>query len=135
MRDKIKEIVTKIFYSPASNGKWETSINSGTEEIEKYILSLLEEQKVKCADAVYDNDGVLVTDYVIKNTPLVVESDLVVIDKENLATMLKETWNECYLSFRYTVDLGEGGKFNEEQFDKYQKEWEAKVLSPIKGKE
>jgi hypothetical protein len=42
MTDKLKPIVEKIFYSPATNGQAEGSINSGVKELEKFIIGLKE---------------------------------------------------------------------------------------------
>jgi hypothetical protein len=78
MRDKIKELYNNTRLNE------EQLISS----IEKYIISLLEAQKKICADAAYENNGVLLTDDVIKNAPYPAESDLIVLDKEKLKSLI-----------------------------------------------
>jgi hypothetical protein len=84
MRDKIKPIIKEIIGKQVLNPESEID----TKELEKYILSLLEAQKKICADAAYENNGVLLTDDVIKNAPYPAESDLIVLDKEKLKSLI-----------------------------------------------
>jgi hypothetical protein len=89
MRDKIKPIIKEIIGKQVLNPESEID----TKELEKYILSLLEAQKKICADAAYENNGVLLTDDVIKNAPYPVESDLIVLDKLFLKTIIDHAYD------------------------------------------
>lgn len=95
---EIRDIVTKIFYSPATNGKADESIEKGCQEVEKLVLKLLEEQrrsyikeikedisyhKDNDDEDVYIRHGLKNAIQLILTAPLATgESNYVVIEKE-----------------------------------------------------
>jgi hypothetical protein len=104
MKDKIKEILLKTLQSNYDEGDINDNGILGGEEcitnLEKFIIGLLEEQKRACANAVYND-----SDPVILSTPLVVESDLIVLSREKMEEII------IYYQFSKNKKLGEHDKF------------------------
>jgi hypothetical protein len=97
MRDKIKKILHK-FLNDVHPDQYPSNIGDTRIELEKYILSLLEEQRKLCAFSLsirseckeYPTDSEWFKD-IILSTPYPVESNLIVLDKEKLKGILDYT--------------------------------------------